>query len=191
MYQKHVDPAAFASAHASGLKDRELAAHFAISLATVKRRRKDLGLGSNCLSNNRGMLGERLVAEYLRDQGMTVTETANKAPYDLLVNGLRVDVKVGLRRPQASIGLPSYQFRLPPLRSSFHASKLYAKHYQRDTDFILLAVLEGDQLKHLYALPVSYWKATITVTPGSWGCQYQEFLGNLESFKVTVPLAAA
>ncbi|WP_135228709.1 hypothetical protein [Deinococcus fonticola] len=185
MYQKHVDPTAFMAAHAAGLKDAELAAMFSISRATVKRRRKEFRLGSNCLSNNKGALGEQLVAEFMRREGLNVTETASKAPYDLLVNGLRVDVKVGLRRPSAHIAVPSYQFRLPPLRTSYQASKVYSKDYQRDTDYLALAVIENDQLQHLYTVPTRFWRPTITVTPGSRDCDYQEFRDDLQNFEIT------
>lgn len=162
-------------------------------MSTVKRRREKHGLGSNCPNNNKGQLGEQLVAEYFRQQGLEVTLPAKTGgPYDLLVNGLRVDVKVGQAR--TTEGGLSYQFRLPVTRSSYRASKTYGKNYAVDADLLALAVLKQDELVHLYLLPCDFWQPTNTVKPDSHDCDYRDFTDIhrvLEYVASTAPSGAA
>ncbi|PTA67336.1 hypothetical protein [Deinococcus arcticus] len=182
MYKKTIDEPSFVAAHARGCKDAELAALFGISLATVKRRRQHLGLGSNCHHNNRGKLAEQLTAQLLSASGAEVTpSTHHRAPFDLLVNGWRVDVKLGYCRSGQSGTGATYEFRLEASRSSHFMTHKYGKDYQRDTDFLALVILNEQQtdLKYLYLLPASAWQPTVTVRPDSPFCPFQPYLGRL------------
>ncbi|MDV6373674.1 hypothetical protein [Deinococcus arenicola] len=149
----------------------ELAQQFGISVATVKRHKKALGLGSNCERNNRGTLGERLVAEYLTQHGVEVVTTRHSAAVDLWADKLRVEVKVMTPRKGGAA-----QVRLPALRGSNYNQYQYGKDYERDADILALAVLSGEALSHLYLLPSAYWKPTITVHPDSSFCPFRPFL---------------
>lgn len=182
MYKKVIDEPAFIAAHALGYKDAELAALFSISLATVKRRRQRLGLGSNCPHNNRGKLAERLTEQHFSAAGLEVTPaTHHQAPFDLLVNGWRVDVKLGYCRSSRSGTAAAYEFRLEASRSSHFMTHKYSKDYQRDTDFLALVILNEQQsgVKCLYLLPASAWQPTVTVRPDSPFCPFQPYLGRL------------
>lgn len=52
-----------------------------------------LGLGRKSSETHRGQKWERHEADYFRSLGFTVEAQSARAPYDLLVNGHRVDVK--------------------------------------------------------------------------------------------------
>lgn len=171
MYIRHIDIAQFRAAHAAGAKNTELAQQFGISPATVKRHKQKLGLGSNCPHNNRGKLGEQLVAEYLTEQGVEVVFAEPGAPADLHVGNFRVEVKVMTSRAGGSA-----QVKLPALRGSNHNGYWYPKDYQRDADILALAVLAGERLSHLYLLPSTRWKPTITVHPDSPFCPFSPYL---------------
>ncbi|MFC6616576.1 hypothetical protein [Deinococcus radiophilus] len=186
MYTKTINEAEFCAAHARGLKDAELANQFGISLSTVKRRKRELGLGSNCAHNNRGLLAQRMVAEYLAGEGMsTEVPASHQAPADLLVNGYRVEVKLGYRRSAA------VQFRLPEQRNSFQGQYQYHKDYRKDTDYLALAVLNDaeDALEYLYLLPASELQPTITLHPEQPFCRYQQYLFNLVPLRVACAAA--
>ncbi|GBF07532.1 hypothetical protein DAERI_150050 [Deinococcus aerius] len=191
MYYKHVEPAELIATHARGLKDHELAALFRVSLSTIKRRREALGLGSNCPRNNVGRLGEQLVARHLTDLGLSVTPTeGHNAPSDLLVNGWRVDVKVGHHRANPGTGRDAVEFHVPARRSSDMDKYSYPKNYQRDTDFFALAVLSGQEMVHLYVLPASRWKPTITIHPDCPFCEFLVYRDNVASLRSTDAVAA-
>lgn len=186
MYHKHIDEARFIAAHASGLRDRELAQLFGLSLATTKRRKHTLGLGSNCAHNNRGRLAEDLVAAHVRQQGLSVTPAGgHNPPYDLHVNGWRVEVKVGQQRPSGAV-----QFRLPAQRGSNSNQYRYVKDYQRDADFIALVVLSGARLEAVYVLPTTLWRETITLRPTSAFCPYRTFLDAWSPLRTAARTAA-
>lgn len=190
MNQKNINPAELATAHARGHTDDELAALFRTSRSTIKRRRNALGLGSNCPRNNAGKLAERLVAQHFTDMGLNALPAeAHQAPFDLLVNGWRVDVKVSLDRMTLRSGLEAVQFRLPERRSSNMSQYIHHKDYQRDTDFFALAVLNGQELAHLYVLPVSRWQSTVTVHPDSPFCPFQSYRDNVGPLRSTGAVA--
>lgn len=180
MNRKNINPTELAAAHARRHTDDELAELFGASRSTIKRRREALGLPGNCPRNNTGKLGEQLVTTYLTGQGFDVTPIGgHNPPSDLLVNGWRVDVKASRDVETLRSGLTSVQFRLPLLRSSNMSEYRHLKDYQRDTDFFALAALVGQELAHLYLLPVSRWQGTITVHPDSPFCPFQSYRGNV------------
>lgn len=190
MYQKQIDDVKFKFAHASGLKDSELADQFHISLATVKRHRSRLSLGSNCPNNNRGKLAEQLAAEYFIQVGHRVSlPKDHNAPFDLLVGGHRIDVKLGRKR-ESKRGSRTYEYRLPCKRHSYQMAFEYHKDYQRDADFLALVVLTEDdsQLAHLYLLPTTHWKPTINLSPENPFCPFQLFRNVITP--LSVPSAA-
>jgi len=173
MNYRNIDLTDFAAAHAQGLRDRELAARFRVGLETVRRRRAQLGLGSNCPNNNKGRHAEALVTALLTAQGAEVQPQAYHAHHDLLVNGWRVDVKAGRTRVHRKV--TSLEFRLPERRNSNLNTASYPKDYQQDTDFFALVAFEGDRLTDAYVLPVSLWQPSITMQPGSEFCPYQPY----------------
>lgn len=182
MYKKTIDEPAFVEAHARGCKDAELAALFSVSLATVKRRKQQLRLGSNCPHNTRGKLAERLTERHLSASGWKVTpSTHHQAPFDLLVNGWRVDVKLGYARSERADEGPVYECRLEQSRSSHFMTRKYEKDYQRDSDFIALVILNEQEtdLKYIYMLPVAAWQSTVTVRPESPFCPFKPYLSNM------------
>lgn len=169
---------AFTAAHMAGLKDHVLAQHFAVSVSTIKRWRKRLALPGNDFRNNQGKLGERLVAEEFTRQGFSVRHLPVGHPFDLLVGGRRVEVKTSAT-PHGS----QYRFRLNEHRSSNHARYRYGKTYQRDSDFIVLAILEGTALKRLYVLPTALWKPSIVIRPDSPFCPYAAYQDAVEALR--------
>lgn len=170
MNYRNISLTDFAAAHATGLKDHELAAHFGVGLETVRRRRKVLELGSNCPNNNKGKQAEALVTEHLTALGHTVTPQDYHAHHDLLVNGWRVDVKAG--RVRVHKHMTALEFRLPVRRKSNHNTAIYEKNYQQDTDFFALVTFQDQKLTNVYIVPVSLWQPSITVDPSNELCPY-------------------
>lgn len=95
-----------ADLHAQGLLNHDLSAHLGISVATVKRWKRRLGLD--------------------------VTHAGSlDAPFDLYISGRRVDVKAATYSP----AYRGWGFRLPRERSSFNnTARRTAKEYERDCD---------------------------------------------------------
>ncbi|MVN85315.1 hypothetical protein GO986_00830 [Deinococcus sp. HMF7620] len=168
MNHKNIDLSQLAAAHARGLKDNELAQHFGLSLSSIKRRKKALNLGSNHQPNSTGTLGERLVAEHLVTLGLTVHVMPPGSPYDLLVNGWRVDVKTSATSRHGEGR--HFRYVLPEVRPSFHGQHLYAKDYAADANFLLLVVLQNERLSAAYVVPVAERQASLTVHPESPFC---------------------
>lgn len=176
----------FIAAHRLGLKDHELATHFRISVSTVKRYRQQLQLGSNCPHNTLGKQAEQQLTIQLRLQGFQVSgPPGHNAPFDLSVNGWRVEVKVGQQRPSGSV-----QFRLPTRRGSNRNAYWYEKSYTRDADFMALVVMTGAHPGPTYVVPTSAWRATITVQPNSPFCPYQAYRDHWSQLRLN-PASAA
>lgn len=165
-----IDPEALRLVHALGLTDRRMAEHFGVSLSTLKRHKRRQALGSTHRATQTGRLGERLSAEHLQALGMTVEPMPQGAPYDLLVNGWRVDVKTS--------SVPTngrYRYHLAEERPSFHGQYRYAKDYDADTDFLLLAVVKDMQLSAAYVVPVAERHTQLTVQPDSPFCPLTKY----------------
>ena len=127
-------------AHAAGLLDDAIAASAGVSLATVKRVRTRLGLKTNSVMAQRGRHGEEVVAQAARARGFKVEwRTHDTEKYDLLVSGLRVDVKTTMQQHDSS-----WRLRLPKLRNSFGARYQYPKDYAADCEVIVLCGLYPD-----------------------------------------------
>lgn len=150
--------------HAHGARDRQIAAAASVSLSTVKRVRKALGLRSNCPANQRGYLGEQMVANAAQDRGYSVEwRKTNNAKCDLFINGLRVDVKAAAPSPGGG-----WRFRLPAVRSSFFGQYAYAKDYAKDTDLLVLVALNSSSTDaDFYILPSHSLPRHVQVRPGS------------------------
>ncbi|WP_152550682.1 hypothetical protein [Deinococcus sp. RL] len=162
-----------AAAHARGHTDLELAELFGASLSTIKRRKEALHLGSNHVPNTTGVLGERLAAEHLAELGMAVHPMPPGSPYDLLVNGWRVDVKTSATPRKG--GGRRYRYVLPEVRPSLYGQRRYAKDYEADADYLLLVVLRDGQLSTAYVVPVAERRASLTVHPESPFCPLAQF----------------
>lgn len=125
--------------HAQGLLNGPLAAELGVSAATLKRLKKRLGLGPNCPRNQLGALGERLFAEAAWAQAYPALQAGgHKHPFDLLVGGVRVDVKTAVE----SGG--TWRFRLPAWRTSQSGPATH-KDYLRDCDLLALVGLTPSQ----------------------------------------------
>lgn len=128
-------------AHALGLLDCAIAEHASVSLSTVKRVRKQLGLQTHCQTTLRGRLGERIVAEQARGRGLKVEwRRYDNDKYDLIVQGRRVDAKAAMQMKDGT-----WKFRLPETRRSFHGQYSYQKDYAADCDVVVLVCLYPDE----------------------------------------------
>lgn len=181
MSQKLNIPIDFATAHCAGQKNQQLAQEFGVSLATVKRWKQTLLLGNNDPRNDLGKLGERLLMAELARQGHHVQPMPEGHPFDLRVNGLRLEVKTSATHQEGA-----YRFRLNESRSSNHAQYRYGKDYQRDADVLALVIVEAGQLQHLYLLPVNLWKSSIRVRPDSPFCPYAAYRGAVHLLRQVV-----
>lgn len=123
--------------HAQGLLNGPLAAQLGVSVATVKRWKKRLGLGPNCPRNVLGALGEELFnQEAWARRKPGVPAGGHGHPFDLQVGAVRVDVKTAVE----SGG--SWRFRLPEWRTSQSGPATY-KDYIRDCDLLALVGLNS------------------------------------------------
>lgn len=127
-------------AHALGLTDSATARHAGVSLSSVKRYRKRLGLSSACVTQMRGQEGEQLVAVRAAARSLHVAwRHRHDEGYDLLIEGQRIDAKTTLRRRDGS-----WRFYLPRVRRSFHGQYTYTKNYAADCDVLALVALYSD-----------------------------------------------
>jgi len=135
--QEHV----IRSGHARGLLDHEVAKAAGVSVATVKRYRRKLGLSANCARNRLGRAGEEYFASLARQAGLHVAwPQVRNAPFDVLVNGWRVDVKTARPDRRGWVRL-----RLPGVRRSFRGRYAYGKAYARDSDVIACVVVPSSE----------------------------------------------
>ena len=163
-------------AHGKGLLDADIAQHAGVSLATVKRGRIQLGLATHYPNALRGRLGEQLVAQAAEQQGLEVQwRPFDNAPYDLGIQGRRVDVKATTLRPDGSL-----KFRCPLNRTSFFGQYEYPKNLAKDCDVVALTGLTSDQhLACLYLLPSELMPPDLTIRPGS---KFEQYLDNWALF---------
>lgn len=150
-------------AHALGHPDRQIAAHSGTSIATVKRWRKTLGLGTRSQTDQLARLGEGVVRDAALHQGLSVLwRDCDNAPYDMVVGGRRVDVKSAMQRPDGS-----WRFRLPRTNSSFYGQYTYAKNLSRDCDVVALVCVFPDKREpEVYLLESSSLPTNLTIRPG-------------------------
>lgn len=136
------DHQAVALLHHQGLLNREIAQRLGVSEATVKRRKRDLGLKSNCPRNTRGSWGEQFVTEQARRRGLDAVwvgyrRVAGRAyPFDVQLGSTRIEVKT------ATVSDGRWRFRLPKVRPSFHGEgNPTVKDYPQDCDVIACVAL--------------------------------------------------
>ena len=128
------------SQHAKGAFDNKIAAAAGVSLNTVKRHRKEFGLHHNSLSNRLGSLGEQILFDEAKTRGYRVERHKNNRDgYDLIINGLLVDVKTAELH-----GHNGYRLRLPARRPSFYGQYGYDKNYADDCHVIALVCIGED-----------------------------------------------
>ena len=146
--------------HAAGQLDAAIAG---VSLSAVKRIRTWLGLMTNCVTAQRGRHGEKVVAQAARTRGLKVEwRTYDAEKHDLLVSGLRVDVKTAMQQPDGT-----WKFRLPLVRASFGAQYRYPKDYAADCEVIVLCCLYQDgRTPPLYMLSSAGLPTHILITSG-------------------------
>lgn len=127
--------------HALGLTDVKLAQALGVSHATLKRYKQRLGLGSNCVRNNRGELGEQAVLSELHKRGCMAHKTGRGEPHDITVavGQVRVEVKTAMQRPDGT-----WRYNLEPRRKSLFGQYRYWKDYRHDSDVTVLVGLYPD-----------------------------------------------
>ncbi|WP_291424002.1 hypothetical protein [Deinococcus sp.] len=150
------------SAHANGHLDPEIARLAGVSLSTVKRQRAVHGLSTHGLLASRGKQGEELTAQAALQRGLYVVESTSSAPFDLLIQNLRVDVKTTMRLDSGV-----WRFQLPKLRPSFYNGYTYPKDYAADCDLIgLVALYPGHQTPDFYFFDSSTLPSNLYIRHG-------------------------
>ena len=151
-------------AHAAGLLDGAIAHSAGVSLSTVKRVRKNLGLETNSVTAQRGRQGEEIVAQAARTRGLKVVwRSHDTEKHDLSISGLRVDVKTAMQQPDGT-----WKYRLPVIRASFGHQYEYPKDYAADCEVIVLCCLYLDGSEaDLYMLSSIGLPGTVRIIPGT------------------------
>lgn len=144
---------AIKDAHARGALDHQIASAAGVSLATVKRQRKQLGLTTNYLPAQTGALGERLLEAEAHRRGLTTQWRKRSGDgYDLYVAGQRIDVKTSMQHAKGT-----WRFCLHETRQSFHGRYSYRKDYAADCDYVALVALYPDEREpDIYFLSSQY-----------------------------------
>lgn len=111
-----------------------------------------LGLGQKGTETHRGQKWERREATLFRSMGFEVVEQSTRAPFDLLVNGYRVDVKSSSWRDYGYV--KGYLFN--GIKGG------------GDCDFFDLLCLDGDSILHRFVVPATVAKCkTLTISLSS------------------------
>jgi hypothetical protein len=172
-------------AHTDGHLDREIAQRAGVSLATVKRVRKDLGLATHSKTAQRGRLGEQLTAAAATWRGLTTHwRRRDNDKHDMLISGQRVEVKTAMQQANGS-----WHFRLPRTRVSFYGQYRYTKDYARDCEVVVLCCLHPDAREpDFYLLPSAGLPTSVTIRAGKTYLGAREDWGLLAA--PALPLAA-
>ncbi|UBV43253.1 hypothetical protein LAJ19_03280 [Deinococcus taeanensis] len=120
-----------------GLTDGEIAFALAVSSKTVAKYRKALGLPVNAHNIQTALAGEQFVVEQCQTLGLDVTHMSalhQNHPFDVLVNGWRVEVKTVHDTSAPGI----FKFFLSMTRKGRVASPTQVKNYELDCDFVAL-----------------------------------------------------
>ena len=126
--------------HQHGMLDHQLAAHANMSISSVKRNRKLLGLETNSVTAKLGSSGEQIIAFLATERELKVElRPTNGEVYDLKINGLRVDCKSTIQQPDGT-----WRFRLSSSRSSFYGAYTYQKDYVKDCEVLALICFKTD-----------------------------------------------
>ncbi|MCP2013218.1 hypothetical protein L1280_000346 [Deinococcus sp. HSC-46F16] len=128
---------AILDAHGKGLTDSAIASRLRLSARTVANYRRAHSLPTNAPNLRTALYGEHLVVEQGRQMGLPTIHMAAQHrdhPYDVLVGGWRVEVKVvhDSRLPDV------FRFSLSPTRKGKYADPRQVKDYARDCDFLVL-----------------------------------------------------
>lgn len=119
---------------------------------------------------------EELVAQWLEKQGKIVVRQRGDAPFDLLVDGKRIDVKSSHAHinDKSRPNYLMYQFVI------FHRQRKFAKDYQKELDLFYLVFL-NEEGRPIYALAPKFIKRkhAITVRYPNINKSFT-FIGNLD-----------
>lgn len=164
------------SQHAKGAFDNEIASAAGVSLNTVKRYRKELGLHHNNRSNQIGALGEQILFDEAKARGYRVERHKNNRDgYDLIINNFLVDVKTAEMH-----GRNGFRFRLPARRPSLYGQYDYEKIYADDCHVIVLVCIgKGNSAPKFYFF--ESWHAPMDISI-SHGNPYTDFLDHWAVF---------
>ncbi|WP_221090137.1 hypothetical protein [Deinococcus aquaedulcis] len=179
-----VQQQALIDAYTLGHPDARVAALAGISLSTVKRYRSKLGLTTRNLKARRARFGEQFVATQACRLGLHVSwREEENGPFDLRVEGLRIDVKT------AAVGKDGkWRFRLNRERSSFHNRYRYRKNYAVDCDVVALVCLQpSGEAPEVYFLASGQLPTDVRIKPGGRWEAYREAW---ELFRPRLPQAA-
>ncbi|WP_019010312.1 hypothetical protein [Deinococcus aquatilis] len=169
---------AIQAAHADGLLDADIAQRAQVSISTVKRVRRKLGLATHCKTARRGRLGEQQVAASATARGLSVVWRArDDDKYDLWIEGKRVDAKATLQGRNGT-----WHFRLPVMRSSFLGRYAYEKDYERDCEVVALVCQFADgRSPIIYLLGSANLPASVRIREGV------NHIGAREAWEVFAP----
>ena len=115
-----------------------------------------MGLAQKGTETHRGQKWEKVEADFFRSLGLEVSSQTTRAPYDLLVAGKRVDVKMATHR--------SYPYRGHTIRGFFFAGLRYGT----DCDLFDLLCIEDEKIAHRFLIPSEAARVqTLTITESS------------------------
>lgn len=171
--------------HAAGKLDPEIVQATGLSVSTVKRYRKKLGLTTNCETARRGTLGEQMTARQAAALGLRVEwRTVEGEKHDLVIEGQRVDAKAAMRQADGA-----WRFRLQATRPSFYGKYQYDKNYAQDCELLVLICLYPDgQPADFYLIGSAHAPHEVRIKLGG---NYTDFKDAWDVFEVTgAPLLA-
>ena len=115
-----------------------------------------LDLARKGTETHRGQSWEKIEADFFRSLGLEVEGQTTRAPFDLLVAGMRVDVKIATYR--------SYPYKGHTIRGFFFAGLRYGA----DCDLFDLLCIRDGKIAHRFLIPSDVARVqTLTITESS------------------------
>lgn len=149
------------SAHAQGMLNPGIAALAGVSISTVKRYRKQWGLGSNVVPSELSQLGKTFIAAQASLRGMDVTYPPDGGPAHLLINGQGVDVRT-VRRGAGG----RFQFWLTRSDRPSTVTFNYNAYHQRETAFVIFVCWPGESGQpRMYVFSSETVSQSLTIGP--------------------------
>lgn len=151
--------------------ENALAVRASRSVGGIRGWAAGMGLELSGSETHVGQEHERRLAAWLTERGFTVTQQTTKAPFDLLVDGVRVDVKASTFHVYR--GSRGYAFALRPARKKAPGCDLYA----------LCCLDDSGEVVSRYFIPASeatMQQATVTPSGQRW-TKYKDALDELRA----------
>lgn len=159
----HQQQSIIIKSHSEGHLDRAIAHLAGVSVSTVRRYRKRLGLPTKCTTTKRGKIGERHTLEVATLRGLKAEmREGHNASFDLYVSDRRLDAKTSMQLANGK-----WRFRLPTRRRSYYGQYEYTKDYASDCDVVVLVALYPDgRTPDFYMLDSRTLPTSVTIRPG-------------------------